>query len=163
MALCVFVCISKWLLLGTDNCNLHNGLTGHTASLKQERWRKIKEKEEEKKQFLFQQWNQQSLICLSLLLLSAHKILNIAQRLTFPTCLAFLWKTFISFRRPPVKLQWLLNFKQVLEERDLKFRPFLHNVCRQKWKCSVVIHVSVHVALLRATEIGNFLRMDAKV
>lgn len=36
MALCVFVCRSKWLLSGTDDCNLHNGLTLHTDTYRQD-------------------------------------------------------------------------------------------------------------------------------
>lgn len=32
LPLWVFMCVSKWLLPGTDDCNLHNGLTSHTDS-----------------------------------------------------------------------------------------------------------------------------------
>lgn len=32
VCVCVFACISKWLLPGTDDYNLHNGLTLHTDS-----------------------------------------------------------------------------------------------------------------------------------
>lgn len=32
VCVCVYVCASKWLLLGTDDYNLHNGLTRHTET-----------------------------------------------------------------------------------------------------------------------------------
>lgn len=42
--LCVFVCVSKWLHPGTDDYNLHNGLTGHTDRRRgEEKTRKKKE------------------------------------------------------------------------------------------------------------------------
>lgn len=35
-SVCVCVCGSKWMLSGSDDCNLHNGLRGHTESKRQE-------------------------------------------------------------------------------------------------------------------------------
>lgn len=55
MALCVFVCISKWLLSGTDGCYLHIGPTGLTNSKDPAgRWRKT---EENGKRSFTKTWN----------------------------------------------------------------------------------------------------------